>query len=443
MKTQYYSLILISLFVFGAIPNHVIAPDALSKDIVFDYSHGQRSSYINHLDQMLAANLTDLGYVVIFAKGGINSSILSTAVGLILGSIYGVENGFTTNEVNSISSWFNVGGKFMWVGYDSDYGGQAYISGNMTQILEKVGSHVYGESSGIEDPVSNCKAPYRPVATGTSSNPEVSDTGTGVDRVLLHSPTLLYGSNSENPSSTINPVALENTSIPNVYPILYYSEDAIITDYDFVPPVAHFDGQTGAFVATTIELRMGPAELSVLIVSGASPYGDYQPMCTDNYYDVELDGMRFVKQVIEFAYAHTLDTTDPIISVNNANSVAGFPILVNATITDSSEITDVLLFYSTDEWETEPTNTTMTLVSGKLWRGEIPWLGYNIPIQYTVTALDAYGNLGVSQIKSIRGIEDTRFDAIPLIIAGVGAVIIVLGVVFFLVRSSVKQEWSY
>jgi hypothetical protein len=392
----------------------------------------------------LAGNLTEMGYTTIFATGDLNSSILSTADGLIVGSIYGIEDGFTADEVNAISSWYNVGGKFMWIGYDSDYGGFAYINDNMTQILEAVDSHVYGEPTSIEDAVSNCGgAAYRAVATGTSSNSKVSATGTGVSAVLLHGSTLVYGSTSADPD--VGTVALETQSISNVYPILYYSSSAYITDADLIPPKAHSNNQEGAFVAATIELGMGVNEKGVLVVSGASPYGDYQPMCCNEYYDVKLDGMRFVKQVIYFAFAHTVDTTAPTISVMNTNLMAGSPIVVNATISDDSEVTDVFLFYSFDEWVTNPNNTTMTFVSGNLWEGEIPWPGYNITTQYLVSAVDEYGNIGVSQVKSISGIEDTgySFDPTIMIIGGVGALVIVISVVFFLVRSNVKQEWSY
>ena len=263
MKARYYSLILISLFILGSIPQHIVAPDASSKVVVFDYSHGQRSTYVAFLDQMLAGNLTEMGYTTIFATGGLNSSILSTADGLIIGSIYGIEDGFTADEVNAISSWYNVGGKFMWVGYDSDYAGLTYINDNMTQILDAVNSHVYGEPTSIEDAVSNCGgADYRPVATGTSSNSKVSATGTGVSGVLMHGPTLLYGSSSANPDVGI---ALETQSIPNVYPILYYSSSACITDADLIPPKAHSKNQEGAFVAATIELGMGANEKGVVV----------------------------------------------------------------------------------------------------------------------------------------------------------------------------------
>jgi hypothetical protein len=74
-----------------------------------------------------------------------------------------------------------------------------------------------------------------------------------------------------------------------------FNESAVISDGDIVPPIAHDDGDEGAFVAATWEDLDG----GVVVVSGASPYGDYQPMAADEYYDVDLDGMAFVTQVID------------------------------------------------------------------------------------------------------------------------------------------------
>ncbi|MHA1494202.1 MAG: hypothetical protein ACTSRQ_09300 [Candidatus Thorarchaeota archaeon] len=118
--------------------------------IVFDYSHGQAptDSGVQALDASLAGNLTEMGYEVVWAIGGINATILTGAVGFIAGAIYGAGNGYLAAEVTAIGDWFNAGNKFMWIGYDSDYtkapdAGQ-WNNDNMTMLLEAVGSHIYG-----------------------------------------------------------------------------------------------------------------------------------------------------------------------------------------------------------------------------------------------------------------------------------------------------------
>ncbi|MGY5876420.1 MAG: hypothetical protein RTU30_11800 [Candidatus Thorarchaeota archaeon] len=327
-----YKFVLCLLLCVLVIPGHYPVEGQRSGLIVFDYSHGQYSSYVEHIDQNLAANLTGMGYTVLFARGGLNSSVLTGAVGLIIGAIYGELDDFSMNEVNAISSWFNSGQKFMWVGYDSDYGG-TYINDNMDLILNAVDSHVYGEPTELEDATSNCGAPYRPVATGTSVNSVVQDVVAGVDAVLMHGPTCLYGSASISPGPGVSPIELETGSITNVYPILYYSSSAQILDHDLVLPYAHSDTQIGAFVAATMEFDAGNDDSGVLVVSGASPYADYAPMYTDYYYDVPLTGHLFVKQAIDFgiqaAIAATTTTTTTAPTTTTTTPVYGPPAIAN------------------------------------------------------------------------------------------------------------------
>ncbi|MCK5151199.1 MAG: hypothetical protein KAQ65_05140 [Candidatus Thorarchaeota archaeon] len=47
-------------------------------------------------------------------------------------------------------------------------------------------------------------------------------------------------------------------------------------------------------------MAAGASSRSILIVSGASPYADYQPMWCERYYSMDLNGYVFVRQAIEF-----------------------------------------------------------------------------------------------------------------------------------------------
>ena len=284
----------------GIVPSKVAAAeDPIHPVIVIDMYHGQYSSYVyGEEDTWLANNLTDMGFEVVFAWGGLNDTILEDATGLLIGGIYGVTAGFATAEIDAVADWFNEGKKFLWVGSDSDYGGYAYINNNMSLILDAVGSHVYPEAISISDAFSNCNASYRVVANGTSTDAYVADIVEGVDQVLMHGPTSLYGSTSGAEGTDV--VALENTTIDDVYPVLYYGASATIGDSDLVPPLANADGDAGEFVAMTVEVNAGTAGDGVIVVSGASPYGDYQPMFTTEYYDVPLTGDVLVKQTIDW-----------------------------------------------------------------------------------------------------------------------------------------------
>lgn len=271
--------------------------------IVFDYSHGQYYSQVESLDLSLESDLETMGYDVVWARGGINYTILSNASGLIIGAIWGESNVFSLDELLTIYAWFSLGHKFLWIGTDSDTYGD-YINDQMSSILEYIGSHVYPESVIVEDPISNCGASYRVIANRMSNDDFVSPIVEGVSGVLMHGSTILYGSDSElSPGVSVNPVALETTTIQDVYPLLYYAESAVCFDTDTAPPLVHSNGEIGSFACATLEINLGLLNTSVAIVSGSSPYGNYQPMYTSDYYGKTLEGNLFVKQAINFGMA--------------------------------------------------------------------------------------------------------------------------------------------
>jgi hypothetical protein len=278
--------------------------------IVFDYSHGQYDTYVagneTHpaQDWYLRKNLTAMGYEIVWTFGGLNDSLLSDADALIVSSIYGEQEGFAQSEIDAVSDWFNTGNKFLWVGSDSDYGGASYINSNMSWMLEEVGSHVYPEPTSIEDSESNCGAAYRVVANETNNGAYVSDIVDDVSKVIMHGPTCLYGSTSATAGA--NAVSLEDTDIENVYPLLSYGDGAHISDADLLSPYAHDNGDSGPLVATALETKAGTDGSGVIVVSGASPYGDYMPMYTADYYDINLDGYNLVKQAINWGITSAL-----------------------------------------------------------------------------------------------------------------------------------------
>jgi hypothetical protein len=286
-------------------PQHVLAEtESTPKKILIDYSHGQDSSVYGRevFDPLLFGNLTEMGYEIIIAYGGLNDSIFEGIDGFLLGSIRGNMDEITPDEISAIAKWFNEGNRFLWVAYDSDYPapGGPFINGNASLVLDAVGSHVYGEHTHIWDDELNCGVNYRPIANVTTQNPFVADIVEGVEAVLMHGATCLYGSDSDSPSSSTNPVALENTTIGNVTPFLYYSPSAYIHDSDALMPIAHHNGENGSFVACTIETHAGLNESGVIVVSGSAPYGSYCPMSADHYYNWTLDGYSMILQAIEF-----------------------------------------------------------------------------------------------------------------------------------------------
>ncbi|MDF1540603.1 MAG: ABC transporter substrate-binding protein [Candidatus Thorarchaeota archaeon] len=416
---------------------------ALTGNIVFDYSHGQYSQNVKQIDDWLFSNLTALGFNCIPATGGINNSVLYNAKGFVAGSIYGTENGYSAAELAAIGDWFNSGHKFMWIGYDSDYGGQQYINDNMTAILEAVESHVYGEPLSIEDPDSNAGAGYRPIANVTGTDPTVLPMVVGVEKVLLHGPTCLYGSfiGAEGQGS----VALETQSVTDVYPILRYGASATIVNSDLLNGYAHDEGDEGSFVAAALELNAGENETGVIVTSGASPYGDYRPMCADEYYGIELSGMDFVVQTIFYGIILTevQDLVSPILNspedITFAFGETGYFINWEGESANPDYYSIYLngSLYDSGTWNSSTESFNVDLDG-------LPVGGYNFTIVVNTTlSLEASDTVLVRVVEQ-SGLVDILLLNLNLIVTiGSISVIIVIVVLIFRTRSAAPPSFDF
>ncbi len=319
----------------------VYVVDEVGKRIILDYSHGQEDGPHEVEDANFESNLTALGYDVIWAKGGINDTLLADADALIIGAIHQEENNYTTEEITAIADWYSTGEKFLWVAGDADYEGH-YVNHNMSAILKAVNSHVYPENTQIEDPESNVNADYRVIANETDDARFISPIVEGVNGVLMHGPTCLYGSEHGDGTGAVN---LIDQPMSDIYPVLYYSSASYIDDHDGIMPVAHEDSESGPMVAMTVEINAGAAESGIIIVSGASPYGDYIPMYRTEYYDYHMQGDRLVLQAIQFSMYYPLSAFEnsPILSspsnVFYAEGEFGYSIIWNPEDSDPSSYT--------------------------------------------------------------------------------------------------------
>jgi len=316
MRKAWCVLVLFFLTAFMGVPQiELIQAQEAPFSILIDYSHGQDANVLGREihDPCLFSNLTSMGYQVTIATGGLNDSILEGKDCLLLGSIRGSwECGFSQSEIRSIQSWFENDSRFLWVAYDSDWSdfefSIEFVNDNMSAVLESIGSHVYGEPSHVYDNTCNLEGAYKPYTNNTSDDEFVASMVENVGDVLMHGPTLLYGSNSSTPSHLESPIPLENNTIENVKPFLYYSPTAYLHDSDETPPIVHTNGQMGEFVACTIETNLGWHQRGTIIVSGSAPYGSYCPMFACLYRNYTLSGHILVLQSIEFG----LSFIDPL-----------------------------------------------------------------------------------------------------------------------------------
>jgi hypothetical protein len=192
---------------------------------------------------------------------------------------------FTMAQAQAVRDWFlntSIGHKFLWSSADSAFTiaglEESYRPNNASMILEVLGSVLRYEPTSVEDPDYNTGGgPYRPILNTTGTDPEIASCVENVTAVLAHSPTLLYGLDGTTP------VALEDTTLPNVYPIMMTGAAGIINDPTPLDPMfAHTNGEEGHFVIVAAELGIG-GTTHKMVASGCAPIGGYNPMWFDEH----------------------------------------------------------------------------------------------------------------------------------------------------------------
>jgi hypothetical protein len=122
----------------------------------------------------------------------------------------------------------------------------------------------------------------------------------GAHKVLFHGPGAVAWVDSKG-----NWHKLTDPNTPqNIIKIVVTTSGGRVVEHQPVAPgapgefgKAHHVGETGVFVLMGAEVLGKKAPYNVVIASGESPYGGYQPMVTFRYHGIPLDGPRFVRNV--------------------------------------------------------------------------------------------------------------------------------------------------
>lgn len=390
---------------------------------VITSSHGESDT----LRDQLVSNLTEMGFEVIIETGGINSTLLEDVDLLIMGSVYHGIN-FTDAEVNAVKNWFAESGKkVIWVSGDSDFSGD-YIINNTNKMLEAVGSHLRVELCSVEDPDSNAGAGYRVVANiSNQEDPIVASILTkNITQLLFHGPSILYGLDENN-----TPVALENTTLPNVHWIMKTGAAGVIVDHNpLTKPLAHEDNQNGSFVIAAMELL----EKGAVFTAGAALYGDYQPIINDEYKGVPLNGTKFMRNFIAWTRLYLMDDKGPSITV----TISPEEPTTKDTITIATSMYDVLsdvyefeAAYSADgvTWTTIELTYNATLGKYVAEIGPLAEGTYYVK----VSASDYYNN--INEVTVTFEVVEAPIDYTMYILGGAAAIIVIVIIVgFFLMK---------
>ncbi|HDD69194.1 MAG TPA: hypothetical protein ENG61_02405 [Candidatus Korarchaeota archaeon] len=243
----------------------------------------------------LEGNLTAAGFQIKEITE-ITPESLKGCDALIIGKLYDYNSVFSDSEIQAIKNWFLEGGKFIWVGADSDYT-EPYLNpddisfkaGEPNRILEAIGSCLRLEYASLEDPTCNIGAAYRVKSYEANRQGWAAEITQGADVVMFHGPTFVIGFKNGQY------VPFSEVEGPNVVWLYRSSPDGTVVSHDGVDPKAHSVGETGQFVEAAAEIiNLGLFKpKGKVIVTGESLLGD-RFIGTPEYHGEKLQGMTFI-----------------------------------------------------------------------------------------------------------------------------------------------------
>jgi hypothetical protein len=231
---------------------------------------------------------------------------------------------YTDDELAAIKSWYDGGGKAVWIAADSDYGNDALRQASANTALEYLGSSLRFEASSTEDPVSNGGAPYRVLGVSDNVAPEFAHLVSGVERGLFHGPGIIIGYTGGAY------VALETDAPDGVYVIMTTSEDGVVVDNSEPSPEVHEAGAEGSFPVMALEVDYDSG--NIVIATGDAPFGQYMglykpEMLRDDRYGADANpqqGGRLFENIVDYVTQYGGMLIDSVNEISSLESeVAG------------------------------------------------------------------------------------------------------------------------
>jgi len=239
--------------------------------------------------------------MVTIIRGDLSTIDLSQFKVIILGQ---PPKPLTDAELAALKKWFDEGGKVLWCAADSDYPAQGSEESQAVcnDVAEYLGARIRVDYVSVEDAQHNAGTGYRVVGV-VDPPPNLAFLSFMAQRVLFHGPGVIA-------------VVLPNgTWVPATSPVVaqYYNNIAVIvrtTENGIIVEhrtsadgkgrdgKAHKAGDRGVFALMAVEFMPSG---SVLILSGETPYGGYEPGVAPVYYGVQLDGPRFLRNLLLWA----------------------------------------------------------------------------------------------------------------------------------------------
>ncbi|MEM1641825.1 MAG: glucodextranase DOMON-like domain-containing protein [Desulfurococcaceae archaeon] len=289
--------------------------------IAVDLAHGESDKYLGFIQGNITSVTIDgvvypVRWINITPGTTITPELLSEVDILLIGQ---PTVSFTPDEMEAIKSWLYSGNKVLYVAGDSDYGATGPLSIEaVNSLLEYIGVRLRLEHAAVYTPYpemrtyvykgveypTNALAYYRVLAFVEPDNVPYLHTYMVDEEVtkpiIMHGPTCVIWVDEEgiyrDPVAETYPglvrlvwfrrayIGNNNPPDPYVYDILLYGLGAERGDWSFV-----------AYAAEYI-----PHVNSLVTVAGESLYGNYEPAWSSSYIGVDLDGPRFVTNLVRW-----------------------------------------------------------------------------------------------------------------------------------------------
>jgi outer membrane murein-binding lipoprotein Lpp len=258
---------------------------------------------------LLRLNATKTAVLV---RGDLSTIDLSRYKVIILGQ---PPKPLTEAELAALKKWFETGGKVLWCAADSDYPAQGSEESQVAcdDIADYLGAHIRVDFVSVEDSQHNAGAGYRVIGV-VDPPPQLGFLSFMAQRVLFHGPgavAVVLPDGKWVPATSPEVQKYYN----NIYVVVRTTENGVIVEHRTSADKkgrdgkAHTAGDRGVFALMAMEFMPSG---SVLILSGETPYGGYEPIVAPVYYKVPLDGPRFFRNLMLWATGNYRELTTMI-----------------------------------------------------------------------------------------------------------------------------------
>ncbi|WP_440059400.1 hypothetical protein ACSU1N_06330 [Thermogladius sp. 4427co] len=352
------SLFLLPLLVI-AIITPLMTPVALSQTakkvtVMADLAHGESDKYLNYI----IGNITFVNWVV--NKDPITPDKLANVDILLIGQ---PTVAFSADEINAIINWLDTGNKALWVGGDSDYGNGYQTIQIVNNLMAAIGSKlrleqgaVYSNYNGTysyggSDWPVTAKAYYRMLAFVEPDNrPDLFTQilTAGITKpILMHGPDcVIWVDSSGKYHDPVTDIA------PDLIRLVLYHYAHIGVNYANWAPLVYdplkYSNDNNTFVAYMAEYWSDKND--IIVLSGESIYGDYEPAWSSMYYGIPLDGPRWVTNFIAWLatiITSRVTTTVTVTQTVTSTTTATTTVSTTYTTTTTSPVTTTIVDWTT------------------------------------------------------------------------------------------------